>query len=299
MIEKFLEYIAVEKKYSPHTIVSYKKDILDFAAFVLRTEASDDIVHIHKRVIKNFIIELSESGLSKRSIDRKLSSLRSFYLFLLRLEEIEVSPMETIDSLKFYVEKRIPFSQEEMDLMKQQEDASTEISLLEKLIIECFYQTGIRRAELCNLLLENINFSTNEIRILGKGNKARIIPVSERLVSDFENYKSIRNPQKDHEKYFFVNKKGKKLGEKFVYSIVNKYLSLVTSKQKRSPHILRHTFATHLLNNGAKISEIQKLMGHASLASTQVYTNADIEQLKKAYKAHPREKKEDKKNNME
>jgi len=290
MIEKFLEYIAVEKRYSPHTLIGYQKDISDFSAFVLETEASEDIAKVHKKVIKNFIAELSKSGLSKRSINRKLSSLRSFYLFLLRLGEIKVSPMETIDSLKFYAEKRIPFSEEEMKIAGEQMEASSTISLLEKLIIETFYQTGIRRAELCNLLVENVDFSTNEIKIIGKGNKERVIPISENLASDFKIYQNLRKPQKEYDKYFFVNKNGKKLGEKFVYLVVNKYFSSVTSKQKRSPHILRHTFATHILNNGAEISKVQKIMGHSSLASTQVYTSANIEQLKIAYKAHPREK---------
>jgi len=287
MVEKFLEYIEIERRYSPNTVLSYKKDLSDFRLFVMETEGHENLVKVNKKVIRNFMVRLSEKKISKRSINRKLSSLRSFYLFLLKLDEIKVSPLEGINSLKFYPEKQTPFSKDEMQLVENvlEEKGSS----LEKLIVETLYQTGIRKAELCSLLLENVDFSEEQIKITGKGNKQRIIPVSSDLMNGFENYLNERIVLPEASQYFFVSRKGKKLNEKFVYSVVNSYLSLVTSKKKKSPHILRHTFATHVLENGAEISKVKKILGHSSLASTQVYTSANIEQLKKVLNsAHPR-----------
>lgn len=292
MIERFLEYISVEKRYSPHTSASYSKDLSDFSAFLLKSEAHHNFENVDKKIIRNFMVELSSKGISKRSINRKLSSLRSFYLFLLKVGSVEVSPLENIQSLKFYAEKQIPFSEEEMNMEKLKEFQPKNGSFLKELIVETLYQTGIRRAELVNLLLEDVDLSKREIKVIGKGNKARIIPIAENLAEDFEKYLKERNPLKESEMYFFINAKGKKLNDKFVYSTVNSYLSLVTSKKKKSPHILRHSFATHVLEHGAEISKVKMIMGHSSLASTQVYTTANIEQLKKVFnKAHPRAKK--------
>ena len=292
MIERFLEYISVERRYSPNTVISYEKDLKDFSKFLLETEAHQDFSKVDKKIIRNFMVELCEHQISKRSINRKLSSLRSFFLFLLKVGEIKSTPLENIQSLKFYAEKQIPFSKEEMDHLEVLDVQPKNGSLLKELIIETLYQTGMRRAELCNLLFENVDFSQKEIKVIGKGNKTRIIPVSDSLLQRFEMYLEERKPLKDNDIYFFVNEKGKKLYDKFVYSAVNSYLSLVTSKTKKSPHILRHSFATHVLENGAEISKVKKLMGHSSLASTQVYTDANIEQLKKVFNsAHPRAKK--------
>ncbi|HEX7870387.1 MAG TPA: tyrosine-type recombinase/integrase [Chryseobacterium sp.] len=288
MREKFLDYLQLEKRYSPHTIISYRRDLDDFYSFYLKTESSEDILKADKKIIRNFVVQLSENGISKRTINRKLSTLRSFYLFLLKLGEIKVSPIESISSLKFYPEKQIPISQEEMHVLQTKIFDEVE-DVLEKSIVETLYQTGIRKSELCGLIFESVNLEGNELKILGKGNKERYIPISETLSALLKDYLKIRKPLDDFKSYFFINKKGKKLTEKFVYVVVNKYLSLVTSKEKRSPHILRHSFATHVLDNGAEISKVKKILGHSSLASTQVYTNANIEQLKKVFnQAHPR-----------
>ncbi|MDR6463433.1 integrase/recombinase XerC [Chryseobacterium sediminis] len=293
MLEKFLEYLQFEKRYSPHTVTSYKKDLEDFSHFFLRTESSDNLAKADKKIIRNFIVELSENNISKRSINRKLSSLRSFYLFLLKIGEIKVSPTEGISSLKFYAEKQIPMSKEEMaDLNDRIFEQLHDV--LERCIMEVLYQTGMRKAELCGLIFENVDLYENELKVIGKGNKERVIPVSNELSELLKSYLEIRNPQTEFKSYFFVNKKGKKLNEKFVYVVVNKYLSLITTKEKKSPHILRHSFATHVLDNGAEISKVKKILGHSSLASTQVYTNANIEQLKKVFnQAHPRASKKE------
>lgn len=291
MLDKFLEYLQFEKRCSPHTVTSYRKDLEDFSQFCLKTEATADISKADKKIIRNFIVDLSENNIAKRSINRKLSSLRSFYLFLMKIGEIKVSPAEAIPSLKFYADKQIPMSEEEM--RKLSDSIFSQVTdVLEKCIMEVLYQTGIRKAELCGMKFESVNLSENELKITGKGNKQRVIPIAAELADLLRSYLEVRRPIEEYRSYFFVNKKGKKLTEKFVYLVVNKYLSLVTTKEKRSPHILRHSFATHVLDNGAEISKVKKILGHSSLASTQVYTNANIEQLKKVFnQAHPRASK--------
>ena len=289
MIDKFLEYIQQEKRYSPNTITSYRKDLEDFLSFLMDREGMEELQKAEKKMVRNFIVFLGEKGLTKRSINRKISTLKSFYAFLQRISLISVSPVEGLSTIKFYPEKQIPFSKEEMQELTVILE-SGQVELLDRLIIEVLYQTGMRRAELCDLLLENVHFYRNEITVIGKGNKQRIVPISPVLMQELKVYNDeYRKPNLDADLYFFVTPKGKKITEKFVYLLVTRYLSAVSSKRKRSPHILRHSFATHILNNGAEISKVKKMMGHASLSSTQVYTNADIEQLKNIFnKTHPR-----------
>lgn len=294
MLEKFLEYIEIEKRYSPHTLKSYQKDLTDFSLFVLETEGTNDLRVANKKVVRNFMVRLSEKGLSKRSINRKLSALRSFYLFLLKIGEIKTSPLESIPTLKNYPEKQIPLSLEEVGRLREVLQDQKKQDLLGGLIVEVLYQTGMRRSELCQIKKEDVDFSKNEFLIHGKGNKERIVPFSKELGKELVYYKDFAPEVKDSV-YFFHHPNGKKLSEKFVYSVVKKYLSMVTTKQKKSPHILRHSFATHVLGNGAEISKVKAILGHSSLASTQVYTDANIETLKKVFQsAHPRARKGEK-----
>ncbi|AQX06943.1 integrase [Elizabethkingia meningoseptica] len=292
MTEKFLEYIRVEKRYSANTVTSYRSDLADFTAFLMETEGMDDTLRVDRKIVRNFIISLNEKGLTNRSINRKLSSLRGYYLFLLKVGDIKVSPLEAIDSLKFYAEKQIPMSQDEMD--KLQDVFEEKPDILTQAIIETLYQTGMRKSELCGLLFQDVDFGARIFKVLGKGNKQRQIPMSPDLENVLQEYLLTRKSLPDYNHLFFVNQRGKKLTEKFVYSKVNFYLSYVSSKKKKSPHMLRHSFATHVLDNGAEIFAVKEILGHASLASTQVYTNASIEQLKKVInQAHPRAKKKD------
>lgn len=291
MLEKFLEYLHIERRYSINTIKGYRRDLEDFNDYIVSSGSSLSLLQANKKSVRGFMVSLSEKGLSKRTINRKLSSLRSFYQFLLKIGEVSVSPLETIESLKHYPVKQIPLSLEESTLLLDVlNDPKTDP--LERMIIEVLYQTGMRRAELCNLKVQDVDFSKKEFRVMGKGNKQRVVPFSDALSTQLFSLLSLRSNRRAEE-FFFLTNQGKKLSEKFVYSTVKKYLSIVTSKEKKSPHILRHSFATHVLGNGAEISKVKALLGHSSLASTQVYTDSDIESLKKVYQtAHPRARKE-------
>lgn len=296
-IQKFLEYILIEKKYSSLTAVSYKKDLNDFQAFLLKTEAEDDLASVEKRQIKNYIINLSENNLVPASINRKLSTLRSFYKFLLKTEKIKIDPTASISNLKKEKKKLIPFTEKEMRQMEEEfdkENLINENSEFEKkrnkLIFDILYQTGIRRAELINLEQNKIDLLANTLNVIGKRNKERQIPITQALKKQIEDY--ILTKQKELENKsvtLLCDLKGQKLKEKFVYNLINVYLSAVTTKEKKSPHMLRHTFATQLLNNGAEINSIKEILGHSSLSATQIYVHSNIENLKKVFNhSHPR-----------
>lgn len=287
MIKKFIEYISIELNYSPHTQKNYQKDISEFEEFCHQHIQTNNLCTVNKKNVRSFIIHLSKKGLSKRSINRKISSLNSFYNYLLRIGEISSSPMQTIETLKTYAPKQQPISEEEMSKLSEFNDKTTIASI----IVEVLYQTGIRRAELCNLRISDVDFAYQQIKITGKGNKQRVVPLGKDLTNTLQEY--LQKRENTDSEYFFLTEKGKKINEKFVYLKVKDYLGTVSAKEKRSPHILRHSFATHLLNSGAEISTLKNLLGHNSLASTQVYTHANIEKLKTVlHKAHPRAKED-------
>ncbi|KUJ62249.1 integrase [Flavobacteriaceae bacterium CRH] len=292
--EAFRDYLQLEKKYSPHTVNAYLNDIAFFEAFNKANFDQDNIEKVNYGQIRSWIVSLVDENISNVSVNRKMASLKSFYKFLLKTKQIEVSPMLKHKALKTPKIIQIPFSEKELtDLIRQIDDPVGFEEIRDKLIVEMFYTTGMRRAELIHLMLRNVDLSSNVIKVLGKRNKERIIPVLPVIVEQLRLYlnerASVENIVDDD--FFFISKKGLKLSESFVYRLINSYFSKVSEKVKKSPHVLRHTFATHLLNNGADLNSVKELLGHSSLASTQVYTHNSLAELKKVYSdAHPRNK---------
>ena len=284
-VKDFLQYLQFQKRYSQHTITSYENDLTAFWAFILPYHF-EGISEVKAPVIRSWLASLKEEGLHSRSINRKISTLKSFFKFLLRNGEITSSPMSTIVSPK--VTKRLPeFVEKDQieNLFSRIEFPDTETGKAEKLILEILYSTGMRKSELISLRTENIDFAGQQIKILGKGSKERIIPLSRYLAEKIK----LFIDETANSGFLFQNKKGEQLDPRYVYSIVKKYLSLVTTIEKKSPHVLRHSFATHLSNNGAELNAIKELLGHSSLAATQIYTHNNIEKLKEVFKkAHPK-----------
>ncbi len=291
----FLSYIRFEKRFSPHTITAYQNDLEQFQTYVFATygEVSNkEISHIQ---IRSWIIKLMEDGMSPKSINRKLSTLKSLFQFLLKKEKIELDPMLKVISPK--TGKRLPAFVEEqkMDLLLEEITFPEGFKgLRDKLLLEILYQTGIRRSELIHLQISDIDFQNQLIKVLGKGNKERLIPINRQLRLLINDYLALRKttfPELLEIGQLFLTDKGKPMYPKFVYNLVKKYLSYVTTQEHRSPHILRHTFATHLSNNGADLNAIKELLGHSSLAATQIYTHNTIDRLKEIYQqAHPKAK---------
>ncbi|MFM2213597.1 MAG: Tyrosine recombinase XerC [Bacteroidota bacterium] len=290
--DKFRDYLLLEKHYSPHTVTAYLNDLTFFETFLSESYGDLGLVQVGYAQIRSWIVSLSDEGLTSSSINRKISSLKSYYKFLLKTKQLESSPLLKHKALKSAKKLQIPFSEKEVDLvLNQLTYADGFEGVRDKLVIDLFYTTGIRRAELIELKGYDVDLSNHTIKVLGKRNKERIIPLLPVVEQQVKNYLDERARLQtvtdiDH---FFLSSKGLKLNNSFVYRLINYYFSNVSEKVKKSPHILRHTFATHLLNNGADINSVKELLGHSSLASTQVYTSSSLAELKKVYgSAHPR-----------
>ncbi|PKG49661.1 MULTISPECIES: tyrosine-type recombinase/integrase [Olleya] len=295
LLQAFLDYLLLEKKYSSLTVNAYKKDIESFLFFLNEEEQNNTINEVNYAQIRTWIVSLVQKGIANRSINRKISALNSFFKFLLKIEEVKINPLSKHKALKTSKKVQIPFSENEITTVLDQISHNSDFEgLRNKLIIELFYSTGMRRIELINIKLKDADLENKTIKILGKRNKERIVPLLPSIVESIANYKTERNKLEviTDQTHLFLTKKGVKIYETLVYRIINDYFSKASSKVKKSPHILRHSFATHLLNQGAEINAVKELLGHSSLAATQVYTHNSIAELKKVYaKAHPRSKK--------
>jgi len=289
----FINYLKFEKHYSPHTITAYTKDLAQFDSFLKSGYEVSNANEISYKMVRTWIVNLFEQDVSARSVNRKLSTLKSYFKFLTKEGLINKDPMPKVQSPK--TSKKLPVfvDPDSMKALFSEDVFSDDYEgIRDRLILEMFYMTGIRLSELINLKDSDIDIYQQNIKVLGKGNKERIIPISAGLIDLIKKYIEIRNKNiylLEQNGYFYVTIKGKKVYEKLAYRIVNSYLGKVSTLQKKSPHVLRHTFATHMLNNGADLNAIKEILGHSNLAATQVYTHNTIEKLKNIYKqAHPR-----------
>jgi integrase/recombinase XerC len=293
-IEAFRDYLQKEKNYSPHTVHAYLNDVVGFKDFNIIHFEQDDVALANYAQIRSWIVSLVDQEVSNASVNRKMASLKAYFKFLLKIKYIESSPMIKHKALKASKKLQIPFSEKEVEaLLDGMEFSEGFEEIRNKLIIDLFYTTGMRRAELIHLSLNAVDFNSNLLKVVGKRNKERIIPILPVIADQLASYVRERSSLGVivDEEYFFLTKKGLKLNESFVYRLINSYFSKVSEKVKKSPHILRHTFATHLLNNGADLNSVKELLGHSSLASTQVYTHSSLAELKKIHgNAHPRNK---------
>ena len=286
-IDSFLNYIAKEKRYSHHTIKGYKTDLIEFSDYCHRY-FDMSIEYVTHRVVRSWFSQMIEDGFKPRTIHRKSSTLKSFFKFLMVNDLLDKSPMDLVPLPK--LDRKLPKFVEEKSLevlFNEIEFPDDFEGRRDKLIIDLFYQTGIRQAELIGLTINDVDFTQQQIKVLGKRNKERIIPVSVNLLETISKYISYIKTRSDGN--LMLTSDGKKLYPKLIYNIVNKYLSKVTTLSQRSPHVLRHSFATHMLNNGAELNSIKELLGHVNLSATQVYTHNSMEKIKTIYKqAHPR-----------
>ncbi|HYV92939.1 MAG TPA: tyrosine recombinase XerC [Chitinophagales bacterium] len=288
----FLQYLEYEKRYSAHTITAYENDLTQFSVFLSKIYEFDDLLNVRHTHVRSWLVSLMEEGIGSRSINRKLSSLKTFFKFQLKKNAIQQNPMSKVIAPK--MSKRLPvfINKNQMELLWQHFDFGEGFSgARNRLIFELLYGTGMRVSELVNLSEKNIDLHSGAVKVLGKGNKERIIPISRELKQFIKEYNDLRHKTFPSGLFssLIVSDTGNKMYARSVYNIVNTVLKQITTVEKKSPHVLRHTFATHMLNNGAEINAIKELLGHASLAATQVYTHNTIEKLKDVYrKAHPK-----------
>jgi integrase/recombinase XerC len=289
-INSFLHYIRFEKRFSPNTVLAYQHDLEQFFAYADQVYGITDPAEVQHGVIRSWMVQLMENEISPRSINRKLTSLKTYFKFLLRKQEIAHNPMLKVQAPK--TSKRLPVfvDQQKMELLFNSVDFGEGFAALrDRLVLELFYATGMRLSELVGIKDNDVDVYSAQVKVLGKRNKERIIPFSTKLKALIKEYIVLRNTEFGQSLTLLVTDTGKPLYPKFVYRMVTQRLGEVTTLEKRSPHVLRHTFATHMLNNGADINSVKEILGHANLSATQVYTHNTIEKLKEVYKlAHPR-----------
>lgn len=288
----YVNYLSLEKKYSSHTVTAYVKDLESFSDFCLSTYQSHLISDCNYSQIRSWIVRLLENDIGNRTVNRKIASLKSYYKFLLKTEQIKASPLLKHKALKVSKKVQVPFSSKEMEhVLGRLEFDDTFEGKRDRLVIELFYATGMRKAELIGLKLSDVDLQQNTIKVLGKRSKERIIPLVASLNKSIKDYLCVRKLVVGEKEtaYLFLTNKGAKIYDSLVYRIINSYFSMASSKLKKSPHVLRHTFATHLLNEGADLNAVKELLGHTSLAATQVYVHNSMAKLKEVYQnSHPR-----------
>ncbi|MEA3426761.1 MAG: tyrosine-type recombinase/integrase [Bacteroidota bacterium] len=289
-LQPFLDYLKFEKRYSQHTLLSYQNDLEQFFAYLASQFDAPALNKVTSMYIRSWLAELKEGGLSSKSINRKISTLRSFFKYQMKTGSLEQTPMTTVTAPR--VNKRLPVFVEQNDMALLFEHVAFSDDWqgrTERLVLELFYHTGMRLSELINLKESQLDAAQSQVKVLGKGNKERILPVSAELMRTLKDYVQDKPIKESGIQQVFVTEKGKPLQPRSVYAFVKKHLAQVTTIQKKSPHVLRHSFATHLMNNGAELNAVKELLGHSSLAATQIYTHNTIEKLKEVFqKAHPK-----------
>ncbi|MBP6001660.1 MAG: tyrosine-type recombinase/integrase [Flavobacterium sp.] len=293
-LHAYQDYLVKEKNYSLLTVQAYVADILSFQQYLLDHHGAVSLDEVVYSQIRSWIVTLIKNNISNTTVNRKISSLKSYYKFLLKVKQIQVNPLLKHKSLKTAKKIQIPFSEKELqDVFECNSYANDFEGIRNQLVIELFYTTGMRRAEMIHLQMAHVNLSQKTIKVIGKRNKERIIPLLDCTIELITLYKAQRNSlgMIQHNELLLLSKSGNKMSESFVYRLIKAYFSTVSQKTKKSPHVLRHSFATHLLNNGADLNSVKELLGHASLSSTQIYTHSSLAALKKVYQeAHPRNK---------